>query len=317
MWAHPVWAELYGTHEKEAMTVQDYDVLSRCHPAVNFLFFAAAIVLTVVLFHPAYLLVSLLCGGAYYAVLRRARCIKTLGFLLIAMVLVAAVNPLFNTLGETTLFTLFGRPYTWQALCYGGCAGMMFAAVSLWFLCGGIVMTSDKFTSLFGAVIPAISLVLVMVLRLIPAYWRKGKQIAGARKCIGRSGAGSRREKIQGGMDVLMSLSGWALEGSVITADSMRCRGYGAPGKRTSFQIYRFTGRDRFITGLILAALAAAIYAAAGGSARAAFIPAIAIARVAGFRPILGLASYAALLLIPTFYSIREAILWHSLRSKI
>ena len=39
------------------MTVQDYDVLSRCHPAVNFLFFAAAIVLTVVLFHPAYLLV--------------------------------------------------------------------------------------------------------------------------------------------------------------------------------------------------------------------------------------------------------------------
>ena len=174
--------------------MQDYDVFSRCHPAVNFLFFAAAIVLTVVLFHPAYLLVSLLCGGAYYAVLRRARCAKTLGFLLIAMVLVAAVNPLFNTLGETILFTLFGRPYTWQALCYGGCAGMMFAAVSLWFLCGGIVMTSDKFTSLFGAVIPAISLVLVMVLRLIPAYWRMGKQIAGARKCIGRSGAGSRKE---------------------------------------------------------------------------------------------------------------------------
>lgn len=175
--------------------MQDYDVFSRCHPAVNFLFFAAAIVLTVVLFHPAYLLVSLLCGGAYYAVLRRARCIKTLGFLLIAMVLVAAVNPLFNTLGETTLFTLFGRPYTWQALCYGGCAGMMFAAVSLWFLCGGIVMTSDKFTSLFGAVIPAISLVLVMVLRLIPAYWRKGKQIAGARKCIGAAAPGREGRK--------------------------------------------------------------------------------------------------------------------------
>ena len=80
------------------MVLQEYDVFSRCHPAVNFLFFAAAIVLTVVLFHPAYLLVSLLCGGAYYAVLRRARCIKTLGFLLIAMVLVAAVTPLFNTL---------------------------------------------------------------------------------------------------------------------------------------------------------------------------------------------------------------------------
>ena len=242
--------------------MQDYDVLSRCHPAVNFLFFAAAIVLTVVLFHPAYLLVSLLCGGAYYAVLRRARCAKTLGFLLIAMVLVAVVNPLFNTLGETTLFTLFGRPYTWQALCYGGCAGMMFAAVSLWFLCGGIVMTSDKFTSLFGAVIPAISLVLVMVLRLIPAYWRKAQADCRCPQApSGSSGdSGSRKGENQGRRGrACRPCPDWALEGSVVTADSMRCRGYGAPGKRTSFQIYRFTGRDRFITGLILAALAAAM----------------------------------------------------------
>ena len=92
------------------MALQEYDVFSRCHPAVNFLFFAAAIVLTVVLFHPEYLLVSLVCGGAYYAALRRSRCGKTLGFLLLALVLVAAVNPIFNTLGDTVLVTLFGRP---------------------------------------------------------------------------------------------------------------------------------------------------------------------------------------------------------------
>ena len=292
-------------------------MFSRCHPAVNFLFFAAAIVLTVVLFHPAYLLVSLLCGGAYYAALRRGRSGKTFAFLLLALILVAAANPVFNTLGDTVLFSLFGRPYTWQALSYGLCAGMMFAAVSLWFLCGGIVMTSDKFTSLFGAVIPSVSLVLVMVLRLIPGSWRKGRQIAGARKCIGRSAAGTRKEKIQGGMDVLTALSGWALEGSVVTADSMRCRGYGAPGKRTTFQIYRFTGRDWLTTSLIVLTLAAVIFAAAHGSAQASFFPALSLAPVRGLRPVLGLAAYAALLLIPTFYSIREAILWHSLRSKI
>lgn len=299
------------------MALQDYDVFSRCHPAVNFLFFAAAIVLTVVLFHPAYLLVSLLCGAGYYAVLRRKRCGKTFLFLLCAMVLVAAVNPLFNTLGQTQLFTLFGRPYTWEALCYGGCTGLMFAAVSLWFLCSGIVMTSDKFTSLFGAVIPAISLVLVMVLRLVPAYWRKGRQIAGARRCIGRSAAGTRKEKIQGGMAVLTALSGWALEGSVVTADSMRCRGYGSSKKRTTFQLYRFTGRDTALTAAIALLLAAVIWAGASGCAGAAFIPALSIAPVDGAAAILGLAAYDVLLLIPTFYSIWEAILWHSLRSKI
>lgn len=292
-------------------------MFSRCHPAVNFLFFAAAIVLTVVLFHPAYLLVSLLCGAGYYAVLCRKRCGKTFLFLLCVMVLVAAVNPLFNTLGQTQLFTLFGRPYTWEALCYGGCTGLMFAAVSLWFLSSGIVMTSDKFTSLFGAVIPAISLVLVMVLRLVPAYWRKGRQIAGARRCIGRSAAGTRKEKIQGGMAVLTALSGWALEGSVVTADSMRCRGYGSSKKRTTFQLYRFTGRDTALTAAIALLLAAVIYAGVSGCAGAAFIPALSIAPVDGAAAILGLAAYGVLLLIPTFYSIREAILWHSLRSKI
>lgn len=294
-----------------------YDVFSRCHPAVNLLFFTGAIVLTVVLFHPAYLLLSLLCGAGYYAVLRRGRCGKTFAYLLGAMVLVAAVNPLFNTLGETTLFLLFGRPYTWEALFNGGCTGMLFAAVSLWFLCGGIVMTSDKFTSLFGTVIPSISLVLVMVLRLVPGYWRKSRQIAGARKCIGRSGSGTKTERIRGGMAVLTALSGWALEGSVITTDSMRCRGYGSPGKRTTFQIYRFTGRDGLLTAVLLLLLAAVIWAGAAGSARASFIPRLSIAPVSDAASILGLAACGLFLLIPTLYSIREAILWHSLRSKI
>ena len=294
-----------------------YDVFSRCHPAVNLLFFTGAILLTVVLFHPAYLLLSLLCGAGYYAVLRRGHCGKTFAYLLGAMVLVAAVNPLFNTLGETTLFLLFGRPYTWEALFYGGCTGMLFAAVSLWFLCGGIVMTSDKFTSLFGTVIPSISLVLVMVLRLVPGYWRKSRQIAGARKCIGRSGSGTKTERIRGGMAVLTALSGWALEGSVITADSMRCRGYGSPGKRTTFQIYRFTGRDGLLTAVLLLLLAAVIWAGAAGSARASFIPRLSIAPVSDAASILGLAACGLFLLIPTLYSIREAILWHSLRSKI
>lgn len=294
-----------------------YDVFSRCHPAVNLLFFTGAIVLTVVLFHPAYLLLSLLCGAGYYAVLRRGRCGKAFAYLLGAMVLVAAVNPLFNTLGETPLFLLFGRPYTWEALFYGGCTGMLFAAVSLWFLCGGIVMTSDKFTSLFGTVIPSISLVLVMVLRLVPGYWRKSRQIAGARKCIGRSGSGTKTERIRGGMAVLTALSGWALEGSVITADSMRCRGYGSPGKRTTFQIYRFTGRDGLLTAVLLLLLAAVIWAGAAGSARASFIPRLSIAPVSGAASILGLAACGLFLLIPTLYSIWEAILWHSLRSKI
>ncbi len=35
----------------------------------------------------------------------------------------------------------------------------------------------------------------------------------------------------------------WSLENAIETADSMRARGYGLPG-RTSFSIYRFDSRD-------------------------------------------------------------------------
>lgn len=293
------------------------DAFSRCHPGVNFLFFTAAIFLTVVLFHPVYLLVSALCASGYYAVLRRRKCGKTFLILLFAMVLVTCINPLFNTLGQTVLFYIFGRPYTLEALYYGACGGMMFAAVSLWFLCGGIVMTSDKFTSLFGSLIPSISLVLVMVLRLIPGYWRKAKQISGVRRCIGRSGSGSVGEKISGGLTTLSALSGWALEGSIVTADSMRCRGYGAAEKRTTFCLYRFTGRDILLAVLILLTLGMTIFAAVCGSTQAVFVPETVIAPVNGPVSILGLAAYGLLLFFPTFYSIREAIIWHSLRSKI
>ena len=40
----------------------------------------------------------------------------------------------------------------------------------------------------------------------------------------------------------------WSLESAIDTADSMRSRGYGEPG-RTAFSIYRFDDRDR---GLLL-----------------------------------------------------------------
>ena len=55
----------------------------------------------------------------------------------------------------------------------------------LWFGCYSEVLTSDKFTSLFGNWIPALSLLLVMVLRLIPEFMRKTKQIAADRSAIG------------------------------------------------------------------------------------------------------------------------------------
>ena len=97
-------------------------------------------------------------------------------------------------------------------------------------------MTSDKFTMLFGNLVPALSLLLVMVLRLIPGYFRKMRQITGSRESIGK---GSRTDtyahRLTEGATVLSAMTSWALESGVTTADSMRGRGYGT-ARRTDFQ---------------------------------------------------------------------------------
>ena len=289
------------------------DAFSKCHPAVNFLFFAGAIGVSVMIQHPVYLLVGTVTGAAYYLLLSGSKGWKMLLGMLPLFLFLTGINPLFNTLGETVLFRLFDRPYTLEALCYGAALAATFVQMILWFGCYNKVLTSDKFTSLFGSLIPAISLLLVMVFRMVPNLMRKAAQFTGARCAIGK-GAGenaSAKEKLHNGMTVLGALTSWALEGSVVTGDSMRSRGYGT-AKRSSFMIYRIAAMDCLLLCLIPALLALIILGACFGQMAAVFTPGLAIAPVSW-----GIVPYALYLLIPTVLHIKEAIQWHISRSKI
>ena len=289
------------------------DAFSKCHPAVNFLFFVGAIGMSVVIQHPMYLLSGIVTGGIYYLLLNGRKGWKTILGLLPVFVFLTAINPLFNTLGETPLFYVFGRPYTFEALLYGGALASMFVIMMLWFGCYNKVLTSDKFTSLFGNLIPAISLLLVMVFRMVPNFIRKTGQIIGARKSIGKgaSEAASTKEKVKDGMTVLGTLTSWALEGSVVTGDSMRARGYGS-AKRTSFMIYRMTVADWWLLVVMAVLVTLTILAAVWGQMTATFTPKLQIAATSW-----GIVAYTAYLLIPTALRIKEAIQWHISRSRI
>ena len=289
------------------------DAFSKCHPAVNFLFFVGAIGMSVVIQHPAYLFAGIATGAIYYLLLNGRKGFTTILGLLPMFLILTAINPLLNTMGETPLWYPFGRPYTMEALFYGGALASMFVIMMLWFGCYNKVLTSDKFTSLFGSLIPSISLLLVMILRMIPNFIRKTQGIIGARKSIGK-GAGegaSTKEKVRDGMTVLSAMTSWALEGSVVTGDSMRARGYGC-AKRTSFMIYRMKAFDWFLVAVMVALLALTITALCLGQAAAAFVPQIHLAPTSW-----GLVSYSCYLLIPTALHIKEAIQWHISRSRI
>jgi len=293
------------------------DAFSKRHPIVNFLFFLGAIGFGVVIQHPVYLAAGFALGTAYYLLLNGRKGMKLLLALLPLFLVMTAINPLFNTNGATVLCHVLGRPYTLEALYYGAAIASVFVVMLIWFGCYNAVLTSDKFTSLFGNLIPALSLLLVMVLRMIPNLMRKARQFADARKSIGK-GSGenaSRKEKLADGMTILSALTDWALEGGVVTGDSMRSRGYGS-ARRTSFMIYRMTGIDASLLVtqcvLILAVLATALT----GGTTATYTPDFYIAPVSGMH-IWGFAAYCAYLSIPTVLHIKEACAWHISRSKI
>ena len=287
------------------------DTFSKYHPAVNFLFFLGAIGCGVVFQHPAYLAAGIVAGVVYYLILNGRKGVKMLLGMALLFVFLTAINPLFNTYGSRVLFRIFGRPYTYEALLYGVAVAAMFVTMLLWFGCYNKVLTSDKFTSLFGNLIPAISLLLVMIFRLVPNFIRKGAQLTGARKAIGKGAGESKKAKITGAATVLGALTTWALEGGIITGDSMRARGYGS-AKRTSFMCYRMTVKDWLLLVLMLSLLTLTILSAILGQTAATYTPKLSIAPLSW-----GVVPYTIYLLIPIVLHGKEAIQWHISRSKI
>jgi energy-coupling factor transport system permease protein len=287
------------------------DSFSQKHPLVCFLYFVAVILFATVLRHPAYILVSCLGAASYYGLLKGGRALRVMVLRLLPLfLLVSLINPLCNTRGEHILFSLFGRPFTLEALCYGMVTAGSFGGILLWFGCYNVVLTGDKFTALFGNLLPALSLLLVMVLRMMGELTGKLKQLLHARSGMGKGIAeqSTKKEKLRNGMTALSALTDVALEGSIVTGNSMKARGYGC-GPRTNFN-----GRSVKIGewGLLLWIFICGVLVPILGNLWAMYDPVILIAPVGW-----GLGVYALLLFLPTILQCKEAVLWHILQSRI
>lgn len=293
------------------------DSFSKCHPAVNFLFYTGAIVMGMCYHHPVFLGCSVILSLAYYICIKRQWFSYMASMMGIWMV-VAVINPLFNTRGETVLFTyLEGRAFTWEALCYGIGNGAIFITTLTWFATYHDVMTSDKFLYCFGKLAPTVSLILTMVFRLIPTFLSKARQIGTARKCIGKSTEnGTFYEKAQHGMMIVSSLTTWALEGGVTTADSMQSRGFGS-GKRTSFSICSLKKKDIVLLVWEVVLIISILGCTLQGGMDVSFFPEIEMSGWKERWTLIGMIGYVLFLSIPVGINLVEEIAWRILKSKI
>lgn len=288
------------------------------HPLVNFLYFTVILLYTMFMMHPFFLVLSVI-GSCVYSVYLNGR--KAVKFNLLAVVpliiLSALFNPLFNHQGITILgYFSSGNPLTLESIVYGFAAALMFAAVIMWFSCYNVIMTSDKFIYLFGRIIPSVSLVLAMILRFVPKFKEQAQKISAAQKCIGRDVSnGTILQKAKNGMKIISILTTWALENGIDTADSMRSRGYGLPG-RTSFSIFTFDGRDKTAM-LFLASLTLLVFSAiAANRIFIVYYPQISVNPTTIISVIIYIC-YGLLCFFPLIIDISEDLKWRVLQSRI
>lgn len=294
------------------------DPFSACHPWVSFLFFALVVVFSMCFMDPASLVVSCLCALAYVLRLNGKKALRLrLRALLPILLLTAAVNPLFNHRGATVLaYFPWGSPLTLESILYGLAAAVMLCTVVNWFVCFTAVMTSDKLVYLFGRAIPALSLVLSMTLRFIPRFKVQFRTVTNAQRCLGRDvSSGPLRKRLKTAVAILSVMVTWSLESAIETADSMKSRGYGLPG-RTAFSIYLFGLRDQVLLAWLGVSGVALVCGWISGGFSWQYFPALqgssSLPLAASLRLL-----YLCLCLTPLILNGKEALAWKRLHCAV
>ena len=234
-----------------------------CHPAVNFIFFAAALYGTVCFNHPVFLAIAYVSAFAY-SVRRCGKRAAAVNLCFLPLILVFGLYySSYHHFGVTVLRQNFiGNNLTVESFVYGTVTGLRAAAVCMWLSCLFRVVSSDKVLYLFGRVSPRLSLFFTILLRFIPRIGREARKINLAQKGIGRgSNQGNLFRRLVNCLRMFSMLITWMISALALESDSMRSRGSLLRG-RTAFSIYRFDNRDRafviaLFSGITLTAMGA------------------------------------------------------------
>ena len=228
----------------------------RCHPAVNFIYFAAVIAGMLLFQHPIFLAVSFICAFVYSVKRNKVKALIFNIALLPLVTVFAVYYSSYTHFGVTVLRqNLIGNSLTLESLVYGVVLGLVVAGVMIWFSCVHSVFTTDKVVYLFGKVSPRLSLFLAILLRMVPRIKKEAKKINTAQRGIGRGvNQGNIFRRLHNCTRILSILITWTIDSLTAASESMRSRGSALRGRK-AFSIYRFDNRDRAYVVVLFACL--------------------------------------------------------------
>ncbi len=281
------------------------------HPFPGFLYYAILMVLSMLLFHPLFLMTSLFVMIGLNLLHDGGKQLRPwAGYYGIVGLIIVTVNPLFSHRGAHILFYLFDIPVTLESILYGITMMLSILTILVAFVSYNQMITSTKFVYLFSGISPKVTLLMVIAMRFVPLLRRRLKELSLVQRTRGiQTTHGSLPNRIANGMKQQQILLTWSLEEAIQTADSMSARGYGL-GKRSSYEAYSMERRDWILIILMGSLVAGCLAGWYFGFGTLTIYPAVE-SLFFGKREWICYGCFCLFLLIPVFLEGKEKLRWH------
>lgn len=289
--------------------------LTIIHPAVYVIYYLLLIILAF-LYNDPYYLISFLTFVSILMVLQGIsnEFKNVLKFFIPMSLLIIVLNPLTSMVGTTKIYIMGSYFITLEALVYGILMSLSLLIILLIFSSYNRAVSYQEMLYLFSKKFPHISMVIVMSLRFIPLL---GYRLTEVNKIFRfnqknneyQKKTDSRIGRIKRAAQMLSVVVSWSLEESMLTAKSMKARGYGIM-ERTSYLSYKYRRIDYFFLLLISATCVVCIIGLAQGYGRIDIYPTLNFSIHENICNIYYF-SFLILLLPLIYFEFKEKLVWH------
>ncbi|BDZ70909.1 energy-coupling factor transporter transmembrane component T [Methanobacterium petrolearium] len=285
--------------------------LTIIHPGVYVIYYLLLILLAFMFNDPYYLVSFLICISILIAMQGISHEFKSvIQFFIPMSILIIILNPLASKVGTTHIYIMGSYYITLEALVYGILMSLSLLIILLVFASYNRSVSYQEMLYLFSKRFPHISMIIVMALRFIPLLTYRLSEVNKIFKFNQdeQQKGESRIERIKKTAQMLAVVVSWSLEESMLTAKSMKARGYGIKD-RTSYLSYEFRKIDYLFISFIIVMTFISLAGLAQGYGRIEIYPTL---KFNASENILNLYYLAFLmLLMPLIYlELREKFIW-------
>jgi len=288
--------------------------LTVIHPAIYVIYYLLLVILAFLFNDPYYLISFLICISVLIAMQGISHEFKNvIQFFIPMSILIIILNPLASKVGTTQIYIMGSYFITLEALVYGILMSLSLLIILLVFASYNRSVSYQEMLYLFSKRFPHISMIIVMALRFIPLLSYRLSEVNKIFKFnqehAQQQNGESRIERIKKTAQMLAVVVSWSLEESMLTAKSMKARGYGIK-ERTSYLSYEFRKIDYLLILFIIITTVISLAGLAHGYGRIEIYPTL---NFNASENILNLYYLSFLiLLMPLIYlELREKLIWH------